>query len=85
MMDVAEDGDLNILFMKFNRKGRFVVIQTKYTWVTDQFTYYTSKDHGDWIIIDFDHFFKHNKDLLKVYSGPTSDTMSNEALVPKPN
>ena len=22
MMDVAEDGDLNILFMKFNRKGR---------------------------------------------------------------
>jgi hypothetical protein len=84
MMDVAEDGDLNILFMKFNRKGRFVVIQTKYTWVTDQFTYYTSKDHGDWIILDFDHFFKHNKDLVKAYSGTTpsssTDTKSDSTL-----
>lgn len=80
MMDVAEDGDLNILFMKFNRKGKFVVIQSKYTWVTDQFTYYTSKAHGDWIIIDFDHFFKHNKEILKAYSGAgsVSDTKSVE-------
>ena len=71
MMDVAEDGDLNILFMKFNRKGKFVVVQSdKKTWVTDQFTYYTSKAHGDWLLIEFDHFFKHNKDLLKMYSGP---------------
>lgn len=86
MMDVAEEDDLNILFMKFNRKGRFVVVQTdKKTWVTDQFTYYTSKAFGDWLIIDFDHFFKHNKDLLKLYSGAPSDTMSIEALVPQSN
>jgi hypothetical protein len=84
MMDVAEDGDLNILFMKFNRKGKFVVVQSKYTWVTDQFTYYTSKAHGDWILIEFDHFFKHNKDLFKAYSGTSSDTTSIEALLPQP-
>ena len=86
MLDVAEEGDMNILFMKFNRKGKFVVVQSdKKTWVTDQFTYYTSKAHGDWLIIDFDHFFKHNKDLLKVYSGSVSDTKSIDELVPKQN
>jgi hypothetical protein len=79
MMDVAEDDDLNILFMKFNRKGKFVVVQSdKKTWVTDQFTYYTSKAHGDWIIIEFNHFFKFNKDLLKMYSGP-NDPKSTSA------
>lgn len=87
MMDVAEEGDLNILFMKFNRKGKFVVLQSKYTWVTDQFTYYTSKAHGDWIIIDFDHFFKHNKEIIKAYSGAgsVSDTKSVEQLTPQAN
>lgn len=67
MMDVAESGDVNILFMKFNRKGKFVAVQSSMTWVTDQFLYYTSKKHKDWIIIEFDHFFKLNKDLLKSY------------------
>ena len=79
MMDVAEEGDLNILFMKFNRKGKFVVLQSKHTWITDQFLYYTSADHGDWVIIEFDHFFKHNKDLLKAYSSGSSDTKSKSS------
>jgi hypothetical protein len=77
LMDVADTDDLNILFMKFNRKGRFVAVQAKYTWVTDNFVYYSSQKLGDWIIIDFDHFFKLNKDLLKAYSGSPIDTMSN--------
>ena len=68
MMAVSEEGDMNILFMKFNRKGKFVVVQSNKTWVTDQFLYYTSAKQGDWIIIEFDHFFKLNKDLLKLYS-----------------
>jgi len=72
LMDVADEGDLNVLFVKINRKGRFVGVQSKYTWVTDQFMYYTSQNHGDWILVDFDHFFNHNKDLLKAYSGSDS-------------
>jgi len=80
MMDVSESEDLNILFMKFNRKGRFVAVQSKLTWVTDQFLYYTSSKHGDWIIIEFDHFFKLNADLLKSYSG-TTDTKSNTQIL----
>lgn len=77
MMDVSEEQDLNILFMKFNRKGSFVCVQTKLTWITDQFLYYTSKKHKDWLIIEFDHFFKLNKDLLKNYCSGTNDIKSN--------
>ena len=84
MMEVSEENDLNILFMKFNRKGKFVVVQSKLTWVTDQFLYYTSSNHGDWIIIEFDHFFKLNRDLLKSYSGST-DTKSSQILSIKTN
>jgi len=84
LMDVADPGDLNILFVKINRKGKFVALQSKYTWITDQFMYYTSSSHGDWIIVDFDHFFEHNKDLLKTYSGSitssTTETISNITL-----
>jgi len=76
LMDVAEEDDLNILFMKFNRKGKYVAVETKHTWVTDQFMYYTSPI-GDWVIIEFDHFFKNNKDFLKAYSGSTSNSTSN--------
>ena len=77
MMDVADPDDFNILFMKFNRKGRFVVVQSKHTWITDQFMYYTSSKLGDWLVIDFDHFFKLNKDLVKKYSNIIADTKSN--------
>ena len=86
LMAVADEGDCNILFMKFNRKGRYVAVQTKYTWVTDQFLYYTSPNLGDWILIEFNHFFNFNKDLLKTYSGtptqttPTTDTVSANIL-----
>lgn len=73
LMDVAENDDLNILFMKFNRKGKFVAVETKHIWVTDQFMYYTSTT-GDWIIIEFDHFFKNNKDFFKAYSGSIPST-----------
>lgn len=82
LMDVSEEQDLNLLFMKFNRKGKFVCVQSKLTWVTDQFLYYTSEKHGDWLIIEFDHFWKHNKDLVKSYSG-TTDTMSSLKLETK--
>ena len=77
LMDVSDEGDLNILFVKINRKGRFVGVQTKYTWVTDQFMYYTSPKHGDWLLVDFDHFFNHNKDLLKVYSGSNTNSQTD--------
>ena len=74
MMSVAEPNDLNILFMKFNRKGRFVVVPSNLTWVSDQFLYYTSTKYKDWIIIEFEHFFRLNKELFARYSGATDTT-----------
>jgi len=80
MMDVAEPKDFNILFMKFNRKGKFVCVPSNLTWITDQFLYYTSKKHGDWLIVEFEHFFKHNSDLVKTYSGtPTTKILSKSS------
>jgi len=79
MMSVSEPGDLDILFMKFNRKGKFVVVPSRLTWISDNFIYYTSIKHKDWIIIEFDHFFKLNKDLLKSYCG-TIDTKSQNLI-----
>lgn len=82
LMDVADPDDCNILFMKFNRKGRYVCVQSKLTWVTDNFVYYTSSKHGDWIIMEFDSFFKNNSTLLKKYSTST-DTTSTPNTVTK--
>lgn len=84
LMEVAEPNDINLLFMKFNRKGRFIAVQTTMTWVTDQFLYYTSKKHGDWILVEFDHFFKYNTQLLKDYSG-SNDTKSKSEIISQVN
>ena len=74
LMDVADEHDINLLFMKFNRKGRYVAVQSKLTWVSDNFVYYTSKKHGDWTIFEFDSFFALNTELLKTYSISTDTT-----------
>ena len=80
LMDVAEDGDVNLLFMKFNRKGRYVAVQCGSTWITDNFVYYSSSKFGDWLIVEFDDFFQHNSTLLKTYSA-TPDTTSNQTVI----
>lgn len=71
LMDVAEQDDCSILFMKFNRKGKYVAVQSKYTWIADNFIHYRSDTHGEWIIMEFDHFFALNSNLFKAYSGST--------------
>jgi hypothetical protein len=78
MMEVAESSDVNILVMKFNRKGKFVAVQSSLTWITDNFTYYSSKSYGDWVIIEFEQFFKLNKDLLKTYSSVATIDITEE-------
>ena len=81
LLDVEDEGDLNILFMKFNRKGQYVAVQPKHTWIIDNFCFYGSKTYGDWYIAEFNSFFKLNKDLVKLYSGSTSDTTSKQNII----
>ena len=78
LLDVEDPGDLNILFMKFNRIGQYVAVQPTLTWVMDNYTFYASEKYGDWLITDKESFFKNNKDLVKLYSGSTDTTSNNQ-------
>lgn len=77
LLDVEDIGDLNILFMKFNRKGQYVAVQGKLTWKADNCLFYSSPTYGDWVIMEHSSFFKNNAELVKQYSGTTTDTTSN--------
>lgn len=81
LTDVADLDDLNLLFMKFNRIGRYVAVQCKYTWVTDNFFFYGSKKHGDWYIMDFNSFMQQNKDLIKAYSGTEKNSTDTKSIL----
>jgi hypothetical protein len=81
LLAVADPGDLNILFMKFNRIGRYVAIQCQLTWITDNFFFYGSKKFGDWYIMEFDTFMAQNKDIIKSYSGKSIDTTSADSIL----
>lgn len=67
-MVVADEGDFNILFMKFNRKGTYIAVQThqgtQNIQLSRHFTY-GSENHGNWIIMDFKEFFKLNSETVK--------------------
>ncbi len=67
-LDVADEGDFNILFMKFNRKGTYIAVQThqgtQNIQLSRHFTY-GSENHGNWIIMDFKEFFKLNSETVK--------------------
>jgi hypothetical protein len=89
LLDVEDDGDLNMLIMKFNRIGRYIAVQPKLTWTIDNLFFYASEKHGDWVITEFDSFFKLNKELVRAYAGSTdtkskplsqTDTKSNNIL-----
>jgi hypothetical protein len=64
-MDVADPGDFNILFMKFNRKGTFVAVPTRYTLQLVRHIEYNSIKNDCWAIMDHDTFWKLNSDTVK--------------------
>ena len=81
LMAVTKPNDVNILFMKFDSKGKYVAVQCGATWITDNFMYYSSSKHGDWLLVEFDDFFKYNAALFQTYSGTPTDTTSIIALI----
>jgi hypothetical protein len=69
LMDAADDGDLNILFMKVNRRGRYVAVQANLPWERAcSYTMYKDVNHGDWMIYSFENFFQNNTQILKSLS-----------------
>jgi hypothetical protein len=68
LMTVADGEDLNILMFKITRRGRFIAVESKHNWELGNHTVYNSKLLGNWIITDFDHFFKLNSEKVKTLS-----------------
>ena len=60
-LEAADPGDCNILFMKFNRKGRFAAFQLPQKFLTNRHLDYTDKANNIWRITGFDDFFSLNK------------------------
>jgi hypothetical protein len=72
VMDAADTSDVNIIFMKFNRKGRYVAVQASLPWDKScSHTIYKDDTYGDWMIYSFENFFNLNTNNLKQYSGNT--------------
>ena len=64
-LDVADPGDFNVLFMKFNRKGTFVAVPTRYALQLVKHIEYNSIKNDCWAIMDHDTFWKLNSDTVK--------------------
>jgi hypothetical protein len=67
-LDVAEDKDVNIMFIKITRKGQFIcyperMYQAGFT--TTNYTIYDSAKHGKWIFAAWDPFWMKNTDKIK--------------------
>lgn len=61
----SDKNDVNILFMKFNRKGRFIAFQLPKSYITHRSLDYTDTTGSSWRITCFEDFFKHNKDAFR--------------------
>ena len=65
-LDVADPDDFNILFLKFNRKGKWVAFEAQHldTIQVDRHFVYHSK-LGDWVLMDFTDFWQKNSSAVK--------------------
>ena len=69
LINASDNNDLNILFIKISRKGRYVAVQANKDWDKScNHMIYTSPKFGSWMIYSFENFFKVNSTQLKTYS-----------------
>ena len=77
--DAADEGDVNLIIMKFNRRGRFVMFEKNASIrKVGQQVHLVSSYHyayyKDWIMMDFDQFWFANKGLVKELSNSLPST-----------
>ena len=66
--DTCDDTDVNLLTMKFNRKGAFIAYEAKWKpWIKSGANYlrYHNEKYGPWYIEEFHSFWKLNSDVIK--------------------
>ena len=83
LMEVADDGDLNILMFKITRKGKFIAVQQAAHW-DDSLPHhvYLSVKHNYWQIFDYDSFWNHNEQIVQAHS--ISGNLSGNTLLINP-
>lgn len=68
-MDIADTNDVNIIFMKFNRRGTWVAFEekllSKSDWKSSKFIRYESKSNGVWIFTNSHDFWEHNTTVFE--------------------
>lgn len=70
MLTTCDETDINILAMKFNRKGSFIAYEIKHLETlntgTNYIRYHNQKlPHGPWIIQEFNNFWQLNSTHIK--------------------
>lgn len=69
ILNTCDESDINILAMKFNRKGSFVAYQAHHKLLDPGSTYTTycnlKKSYGTWIIQEFNNFWQLNSNQIK--------------------
>ena len=65
IMDAADPGDLNMLFMKITRVGKFVAFNVSQPFLTHRHLDYTDATGLVWRITEFDSFFELNRDAVE--------------------
>jgi Holliday junction resolvase len=65
-MTAADDGDFNIILMKFNRKGTYVAVELSNSNLQlVRYINYGSVKYGHWAIMDHDTFWELNSDIVR--------------------
>lgn len=65
ILQAADPGDVNVLFFKITRVGKFVGFEATQPFITKHHIDYVDKKGNVWRLTEFDSFFKHNKDPFK--------------------
>jgi Holliday junction resolvase len=64
LLEPADEGDFNILIMKFNRKGKYIAVEDRHT--TLKFNRHIN--YKGWNFCEYDNFWAHNTDQVKLLS-----------------
>lgn len=65
IMQAADAGDVNILFFKITRVGKFVAFNVSQPFQAERSVDYTDKNGTVWRITEFERFFALNKDAFE--------------------
>ena len=68
--EIAENGDVNILFMKFNRKGTYVAFKEHLInkgWRCPVHVKYNSEKYGTWLFLSTDEFWEYNTERFEYH------------------